>query len=123
MPREGKKREEREKRLAAEKPSKQAYKKGPRLRGSPRDEEDVRISKTLSWVLRHGAKTEGVAMRADGYVRVRDLVSYFEGLAVCTVMLRTATAGATSISGCKLPDVRTNRSVRCEGTVSSIIRD
>ena len=47
----------------------------PRLRGHPKDEEVVRISKTLSWLLRHGANQEGLAMRLDGYVRVEDLVS------------------------------------------------
>ncbi len=53
------------------KPSKRSAK----LRGHPRDAEDVRISKTLSWILRHGAKSEGLYMRPDGYVRVQDLVS------------------------------------------------
>lgn len=48
-----------------------------RLRGHPKDEEDVRISKTLSWLLRHGAKKEGLTMRPDGYVRVHDLVGAF----------------------------------------------
>lgn len=46
-----------------------------KLRGHPKDAEDVRISKTLSWLLRHGAKSEGLSMRADGYVKVVDLVS------------------------------------------------
>ncbi|TFY64646.1 hypothetical protein EVJ58_g2484 [Rhodofomes roseus] len=32
------------------------------------------MSKTLSWVLRHGSQAEGLAMRPDGYVRVDDLV-------------------------------------------------
>ncbi|KAL5536819.1 TPT1 [Sanghuangporus sanghuang] len=72
---EERKQQQREQRQAAEKPSRQAYKKGPRLRGNPRDEEDVRISKTLSWVLRHGAKTEGLIVRPDGYARVRDLLA------------------------------------------------
>lgn len=71
---EERKQEQREQRRAAEKPSRQAYKKNPKLKGSPRDEEDVRISKTLSWVLRHGARSEGLTLRPDGYVRVRDLV-------------------------------------------------
>lgn len=34
----------------------------------------VRLSKQLSYVLRHGAKKEGLSMRADGYARVQDLV-------------------------------------------------
>lgn len=48
---------------------------GGKLRGNPRESEAVRTSKTLSWILRHGAKTEGIYMREDGYVRVTDLVS------------------------------------------------
>ena len=47
---------------------------GKPLRGHPKDSPDVRISKTLSWILRHGAKSEGLHMRPDGYVRVNDLV-------------------------------------------------
>lgn len=35
----------------------------------------VRISKTLSYVLRHGAQTENLQMREDGYVKVDELVS------------------------------------------------
>jgi len=44
------------------------------LRGHPKDSPEVRLSKTLSWLLRHGAKSEGLYMRPDGYVRVSDLV-------------------------------------------------
>ncbi|KAI0299153.1 phosphotransferase KptA/Tpt1 [Russula brevipes] len=39
------------------------------------DSPDVRVSKTLSWILRHGAKSEGLYMRPDGYVRVSDLLA------------------------------------------------
>lgn len=66
----------REGRMATKKTPRNACKKGPAMRGHPRDEEDVRISKTLSWLLRHGAKTEGLNMRTDGYVQVQDLVSF-----------------------------------------------
>ncbi len=51
-----------------------------KLRGLPKDSHDVRISKTLSWVLRHGSQSEGLTMRKDGYVRVNDLVR-----AICCV--------------------------------------
>ena len=51
---------------------------GPRKRGLDRDVADVRNSKTLSWILRHGAKSEGIAMRPDGYVKVADLVSLLD---------------------------------------------
>jgi 2'-phosphotransferase len=47
---------------------------GKPLRGHPKDSSDVRLSKTLSWILRHGAKSEGLYMRPDGYMRVNDLV-------------------------------------------------
>ncbi|KAI0757079.1 KptA family-domain-containing protein [Daedaleopsis nitida] len=46
-----------------------------KLRGLPKDSHEVRISKTLSWVLRHGSQSEGLAMRPDGYVRVDELLS------------------------------------------------
>lgn len=45
-----------------------------KMRGMAKDSPDVRISKTLSWILRHGAKSEGLHMRPDGYVKVTDLV-------------------------------------------------
>lgn len=40
----------------------------------PKDSPAVRDSKTLAWILRHGAKAEGIAMRPDGYVLVADLI-------------------------------------------------
>ncbi|KAJ3565219.1 hypothetical protein NP233_g7769 [Leucocoprinus birnbaumii] len=39
-----------------------------------RDSPEVRISKTLSWILRHGAASEGIAMRPDGFVKVDDIL-------------------------------------------------
>ncbi|KAJ4470152.1 KptA family-domain-containing protein [Lentinula aciculospora] len=45
-----------------------------KLRGLPKDSPAIRLSKTLSWLLRHGAQSEGLAMRADGYVKVADLL-------------------------------------------------
>ncbi len=45
-----------------------------KLRGLPKDTPEVRISKTLSYILRHGAQKEGVPIRDDGYVKVADLV-------------------------------------------------
>ncbi|KAJ6613325.1 KptA family-domain-containing protein [Mycena sp. CBHHK59/15] len=46
-----------------------------KLRGLPKDSPEVRVSKTLSWILRHGAKSEGLAMRPDGYVKATDLLA------------------------------------------------
>ncbi|KAF9485594.1 hypothetical protein BDN70DRAFT_871264 [Pholiota conissans] len=47
-----------------------------KLRGMEKDSPDVRVSKTLSWLLRHGAQGEGLAMRSDGYVKVVDLLNH-----------------------------------------------
>ncbi|KAF8652158.1 hypothetical protein AX16_004515 [Volvariella volvacea WC 439] len=47
-----------------------------KLRGLPKDSPEVRMSKTLSWILRHGAKSEGLAIRQDGYVRVAELLAH-----------------------------------------------
>lgn len=38
------------------------------------DSPDVRNSKTLSYILRHGAAKEGLTMRPDGYIRLDKLV-------------------------------------------------
>jgi len=46
-----------------------------KLRGSPRDDPKTRLSKTLSYVLRHGAENEGIPIRPDGFVLVNDLLS------------------------------------------------
>lgn len=60
------------------KPTKQGgpanQKPSSKLRGLERDSPEVRVSKTLSWLLRHGAQSEGLSMRPDGYVKVTDLV-------------------------------------------------
>ncbi|KAF8625027.1 hypothetical protein AX17_006941 [Amanita inopinata Kibby_2008] len=45
-----------------------------KMRGMNKDTPQVRLSKTISWLLRHGAKGEGLVMREDGYVRVDDLL-------------------------------------------------
>ncbi|KZP30500.1 hypothetical protein FIBSPDRAFT_814795 [Athelia psychrophila] len=44
-------------------------------RGSPRNTPETRTSKTMSWILRHGALQEGVPMRGDGFVLVTDLLA------------------------------------------------
>lgn len=46
----------------------------PKQRGHPRDSPQVRLSKSLSWLLRHGAMSSGLQMRPDGYARVSDVV-------------------------------------------------
>ena len=43
--------------------------------GNSAEPRDVQISKAMSWLLRHGAKAEGIKMDANGYINVADLVS------------------------------------------------
>jgi RNA:NAD 2'-phosphotransferase (TPT1/KptA family) len=45
-----------------------------KLRGNTRDDPKTRLSKTLSYVLRHGAEKEGIPIRPDGFALVDDLV-------------------------------------------------
>jgi hypothetical protein len=45
--------------------------------GAQRTPLEVKMSKTLSWILRHGAAFEGLEMREDGFVYVSDLVRVF----------------------------------------------
>ncbi|TRM65404.1 KptA family-domain-containing protein [Schizophyllum amplum] len=45
-----------------------------KLRGLEKDSPTVRLSKTLSYILRHGAQKEGIPIRPDGYVKVDDLM-------------------------------------------------
>ncbi len=41
----------------------------------PNDTPDVKASKGLAYILRHGAEKEGLDMRSDGYIKLRDVVS------------------------------------------------
>lgn len=44
----------------------------------PQNDPDVKLSKALSWLLRHGAASEGVKISPDGYVRLSDVLDYFK---------------------------------------------
>lgn len=44
------------------------------LRGRPDEPLATRISKTLSYLLRHGAEKQALPMRQDGWLTVDDLV-------------------------------------------------
>jgi hypothetical protein len=44
-------------------------------RGGRQNDPDVELSKALSYILRHGAQREGLAIRSDGYMKLDDLVS------------------------------------------------
>lgn len=39
------------------------------------DDPNTKISKSLSYILRHGAESEGLKLRGDGYANVAELVS------------------------------------------------
>ena len=41
----------------------------------PNDSPDVKASKALAYILRHGAEKEGLDMRQDGYLKLNDVVS------------------------------------------------
>ena len=38
---------------------------------------EVTVSKALSFILRHGAEKEGLALDAEGFANVEELVSYY----------------------------------------------
>lgn len=42
----------------------------------PADSPDVRLSKSLSWILRHGAQKEGIPIRPDGYISLSVLMKH-----------------------------------------------
>ncbi|KAI4463841.1 putative phosphotransferase [Holotrichia oblita] len=46
---------------------------------------DVFMSKTLSWILRHGAKEKGFHITSDGYVDVNAILSYKQLRGKCTI--------------------------------------
>ncbi|KAG8923431.1 hypothetical protein FRC01_012767 [Tulasnella sp. 417] len=54
-------------------PSKSREKRGPKSRAN--ESREVTISKACSYILRHGAEKEGLSMRADGFIKVTDLLA------------------------------------------------
>ncbi|CDZ97580.1 RNA:NAD 2'-phosphotransferase TPT1 [Phaffia rhodozyma] len=46
------------------------------LRGRPTDPPHTRLSKTLAYLLRHGAEKEGLGIRPDGYLPVNELIAH-----------------------------------------------
>lgn len=54
--------------------------------GGGDDQRDILLSKKLSYVLRHGAKKEGLSIDEGGWVRVEDLVSAL----LCYVLPRSS---------------------------------
>lgn len=43
----------------------------------PQEDPDVRNSKTLAYILRHGAEKEGLYIRSDGFIKLADVVRLF----------------------------------------------
>ncbi|KNZ57527.1 hypothetical protein VP01_2137g5 [Puccinia sorghi] len=56
-------------------PSTGTINKPKKTRGRPDDSPDVNLSKTLSYILRHGALRESLALRDDGCVRLDQLLA------------------------------------------------
>lgn len=87
------------------------------MRGRPDDSPDVQLSKTLSYILRHGAAKEGLTMRKDGFIRLDDIVSP----AVFPVAYPRLTvydaAEASKAQGGRRGYRRTHRRRECEATV------
>ena len=54
----------------------QPQERPPRKKRDTLEPQEIRTSKTLSYILRHGSKKEGLKMRPDGYVRVDELVRF-----------------------------------------------
>ena len=52
-------------------------------RGGRHNDPNVELSKTLSYILRHGIQREGLVIRSDGYVKLDDLVSAILGPSIC----------------------------------------
>ncbi|KAI7825399.1 putative tRNA 2'-phosphotransferase [Gamsiella multidivaricata] len=51
--------------------------RGPHRNRAPRtDSRIVRLSKSLAWLLRHNAQSQGIAIRPDGYVKVVDILGH-----------------------------------------------
>ncbi|KAJ2711432.1 tRNA 2'-phosphotransferase [Coemansia spiralis] len=48
----------------------------PRRRRGQDDSHEVRLSKLLSYLLRHGATKEGLELRGDGSISIRELTKY-----------------------------------------------
>ncbi|VEN42441.1 unnamed protein product [Callosobruchus maculatus] len=52
---------------------------------TPKKLSDFRLSKTLSWLLRHGAVKERLTIGADGYIRVADLLNHRSLKGKCSI--------------------------------------
>lgn len=57
-------------------PQNTAGRQGGRSNKRPNDSPDVKLSKSLSWILRHGAQKENIPIRHDGYICLKVLMSH-----------------------------------------------
>ena len=64
--------------LAEEEGSKQQNRKGEKQVGGKKGKakRQVRVSKAMSYLLRHGAKKEGLVLRPDGYAKVSEVLQH-----------------------------------------------
>ena len=58
----------------------------------PPETPDVRASKTLAYILRHGAEKEGLHIRSDGYIKLDDVVRPIPHSARLAVIDRVASS-------------------------------
>lgn len=58
----------------------------------PPETPDVRASKTLAYILRHGAEKEGLHIRSDGYIKLDDVVRSIPLSARLAVINRVASS-------------------------------
>ncbi|KAF9113591.1 tRNA 2'-phosphotransferase 1 [Mortierella sp. AM989] len=65
-----------------------------RNRGPRSDSPAVRLSKALSWLLRHNAESQGIAIRPDGYVKIQDVLRHpkFKGYTLEDIVQATDTS-------------------------------
>ena len=45
-------------------------------RGHRNGDGDVKLSKALSWLLRHGAKNEGIRLTSDGFADLKEILKH-----------------------------------------------
>ncbi|RUP49146.1 hypothetical protein BC936DRAFT_143186 [Jimgerdemannia flammicorona] len=46
------------------------------MSSSRQQSSNIKLSKAMSWLLRHRAEQEGIPIRPDGFVRVKDMLSH-----------------------------------------------
>jgi RNA:NAD 2'-phosphotransferase (TPT1/KptA family) len=78
---------------------------GGRGRGGPMP-RDVQVSKALSKLLRHSAEKEGLKLDEAGYINLKDVVSFFEGIyfpfldpSLCSLIRSSCTSFSSWLSG------------------------